>query len=32
MQKGNTLPQASFTYFPFLPGRDRVEGCTEMLG
>ena len=23
--KGNTLLQASFTYFPFLLGRDRVD-------
>ena len=23
--------QASFIYFPFVSGRDRVDGCTEML-
>ena len=29
---GNTLPQAIFTYcFLFLPARDRVIRCTEML-
>ena len=32
MQKENTLLQASFIYFPFLPRRDTVDGCTEILG
>ena len=32
VQKESTLLEASFTYFPFLLGRDRVDGCTEMLG
>ena len=31
MEKENPLLQTTVTYFRFLPERDRVDGCNEML-
>ena len=30
--KGKHPTPGQFYLFPFLPGRDRVDGCTKMLG